>query len=113
MDKYIIVFSTVPDKDSAHKITQAILTKRLAACITITPAVQSSYWWQGKITMEEELQLVIKTQDKLYSRLEKMILQLHPYEVPEIIALPVIRGYSQYLGWVEAETSSSADGEEF
>lgn len=112
MEKYIVVISTVPDKDTGQKIASAILSKRLAACVTITSASQSLYWWQGKISQGQEHILFIKSQSKLYPNLEKIILELHPYEVPEVIALPAVRGFSQYLDWIAAETSSRGDEEE-
>jgi periplasmic divalent cation tolerance protein len=112
MEKYIVVISTVPDEDTGHKIASAILSKRLAACVTMTSASQSLYWWQGKILQEQEHILFIKSQNKLYPNLEKMILELHPYEVPEVISLPVVRGFSRYLDWIAAETSSCGDEKE-
>jgi periplasmic divalent cation tolerance protein len=112
MEKYIAVFSTVPDEDSAQKIANTILKKRLAACVNITSPAQSLYWWQGKITQEQEYQMIIKTENKLYTQLEEIILELHPYEIPEIIAIPVVRGYSPYLDWIAAETSFPVDEKE-
>ena len=111
MEKYIVVISTVPDKDTGQKIARAILSKRLAACVTMMSASQSLYWWQGKISQEQEHMLFIKSTDRLYPSLEKMILQLHPYEIPEVIALPAVRGFSQYLDWITEETSSRGDEE--
>ena len=112
MEKYIVILTTVPDEDTGQKIARAILSERLAACVTMTSTSQSLYWWQGKISQEQEHMLFIKSQNKLYPHLEKMILELHPYEVPEVIALPAVRGFSQYLDWIAEETSSHGDEEE-
>lgn len=106
MNKYIIILTTVPDKKIGQEIASVLVGERLAACVTISGACQSSYWWKEKIAYEEEFILFIKTKSSLYSKLEKKIKELHPYEVPEIIALPLIKGYREYFHWIEKETKS-------
>jgi len=104
MRKFILVLTTVPDETKGLEMARQLVEERLAACVTITGACQSVYWWEGKITQDSECLLFIKTRASLYSRLEKRIKELHAYQVPEIIALPIHRGSSGYLRWVEAET---------
>lgn len=106
MDKYILVLTTVPEEKTGKTIATRLLEERLAACVTISAASQSFYWWKGQISKEPEHILLIKTRAALYPRLEKKIQEIHPYEVPEIIALPVHKGSADYLNWIEKETKS-------
>ena len=99
-----MVLTTIPNKEAGEKIARNLIEKRLAACVTISPPSHSLYWWQGKIEEEEEHVLLIKTKKELFSKLERKILELHPYEVPEIIAIPLIKGYIKYLDWIDKET---------
>ncbi|MGH1363050.1 MAG: divalent-cation tolerance protein CutA [Calditrichia bacterium] len=97
----ILVFCTVPDHDTAKQISNVLVTERLAACCNLVPGIRSVYMWQGNICEEEEIQLFIKTSAEVYDSLEKRLLELHPYDVPEILALPVMRGLSTYLKWMD------------
>jgi periplasmic divalent cation tolerance protein len=103
---YLLVFTTVPAKKEARKLADLILSRRLAACVHISAAGESHYWWKGKKEKAAEYVLWIKTGDSLFSRLEKALRQAHPYEVPEIIAVPVKKGSSPYLSWISRETKS-------
>ncbi len=105
MSEYILVLTTVPDKKSGQEIAQALVNERLAACVTATGVSESCYWWKGKISQDQEHILFIKTKGDLYPRVEEKILETHPYEVPEIIALPLILGYGKYLDWISKETT--------
>ena len=102
--KCIVVFITVDSQENAQKIADKLLTERKAACVNIIPKVESHYWWQGKIESVDELMLVVKTRAVLIDELVKLIKEIHPYTVPEIIALPIIGGNEDYLKWVEKET---------
>ena len=104
MSENILVLTTVPDKKSGQKIAQVLVGERLAACVTVSGASESSYWWKDKISQAQEYILFIKTRGKLYTQVEEKILRVHPYEVPEIIALPLIQGYKKYLDWISQET---------
>lgn len=104
MRKFILVLTTVPEEKKGLEIARKLLEDRLAACVTVSSAGQSLYWWQGSISQDRECLLFIKTRASLFSRLEKRLKQLHPYEVPEILALPVDRGSAAYLSWVSGET---------
>jgi periplasmic divalent cation tolerance protein len=104
MGEELLVFTTVPDEETAEKISQLLVEKRLAACVTRTSACKSVYWWKGKITKDIEHILFIKTQAKRYPALEKTLVKAHPYEVPEVIAVPLIKGFGKYLDWLNEET---------
>ena len=86
---YIIIFCTCPDKLIAEKIASQLITKKLAACINIIPTITSIYEWQGKIEKSEEYLLIIKTKAELYEQMQTFICENHPYEIPEIIAIPI------------------------
>ena len=104
MSKFIQIIITTPTKDKAEKITDELMNKRLASCVQITSPIESHYWWKGKIEKAEERQCIIKTKSNLYRNVEKEILKIHPYEVPEIIMIPIIDGYKKYLNWIDKET---------
>ena len=106
MEEFIFVLTTVPDEKIGQKIAMQILEEKLAACVTISGASRSFYWWKGQITKENELVLFMKTRDALFPELEKKLQEVHPYDVPEIIALPVQRGSADYLSWITKETKS-------
>jgi len=104
MEQTMIVWSNVPDAELAKSIAHTLVQRRLAACVNILPAVQSVYQWQGAIEQAAEITLMIKTTQARYAELEAAIVELHPYEVPEIIALPIAAGLPAYLNWITAET---------
>lgn len=96
----ILVLTTVGKKSDAAKIARTLVKKKLAACVSIIKIEKSVYRWKGKIASEGEYLLVIKTTKTQYSRLETAIKVMHPYELPEIIALPIKQGHDKYLDWV-------------
>ncbi|WP_295005192.1 divalent-cation tolerance protein CutA [uncultured Dechloromonas sp.] len=100
----LIVITNCPDEETANAIALAVVEERLAACVNILPRVQSLYRWQGSVESAAEIPLLIKTTAGNYPALEARITALHPYEVPEIVALPLARGLPAYLNWVAAET---------
>jgi len=99
-----VVFITIDSQENAQKIASKLLSERKAACVNIIPAVESQYWWQGKIENADELMLVIKTRASLMDELVALVKSIHPYSIPEIIALPIIGGNEDYLQWIEKET---------
>lgn len=101
---YIVVFITASSKEEAEKIASGLLLEKLAACVNIIENVNSHFWWQGKIDKAREVLLVIKTRKTLFNKLMKKVQTLHSYEVPEIIALPVIAGSKKYLDWIDDST---------
>ncbi len=100
----IVIFCTVPKKDDAKKISDALIKESLAACVSTVDKVHSIFAWDNEICSENELLLIIKTRLENFDKIEAVIKALHPYNVPEIIALPIITGSKDYLDWVEHET---------
>ncbi|PPV06972.1 divalent cation tolerance protein [Xanthomonas bromi] len=99
-----LLFSTCPDADSADRIAQALLDERLAACVTQLPGAQSLYRWNGAIERSTEVQLLIKTWDDCLPDAIARLQALHPYELPEAVAVQASAGLPAYLDWVRAET---------
>ncbi|WP_457626206.1 divalent-cation tolerance protein CutA [Persephonella sp.] len=102
---YIVVFVTTPDKDTAEKLALKLVENKLAACVNITEQVKSVYFWQGNIENEKESLMIIKSREDLFEKLEQFIKENHPYTIPEIIALPIIKGSSEYLNWIDETVS--------
>ena len=102
-----IVLPRMPDRAAAMKLARALVEKRLAACVNVLAEASSIYRWQGSIETAQEVPLLIKTRGALYDEVEAAIIGQHPYELPEIVAVPVVRGLPTYLQWVVAETSNS------
>lgn len=99
-DQYQLVLCTCPDQDSAQTIAEHLIDQKLAACVNILPGIKSIYSWQGKRESAQELLLVIKTTKTVYDTIEKTITRLHPYELPEIIAVNIENGNAGYLNWI-------------
>lgn len=106
MEEFILVLTTVPDEKTGQTIAMQILKEKLVACVTISGASLSFYWWKEQISKEAEHILFMKTRAALFPELEKKLEEIHPYDVPEIIALPVQKGSANYLNWIEKETKS-------
>ncbi len=98
---YIVVLITVPDRELAQRIADALVRERWAACVNILPSIQSMFHWQGDIVREEEVLLLAKSRRDLLPSLALRVQELHSYTVPEIIALPIVGGSNEYLRWVE------------
>ena len=94
------VVTTTAEKKDAETLAQAVLDKRLGACVQISGPIESRYWWNGRIEMASEWTLTIKTRHDLYKQLEKLLLELHPYDQPEIIATVVTEVSAGYLKWL-------------
>lgn len=107
MNKYILVLTTVPNKEVGQNIAKNLVKERLAACVTISAVCESHYWWKEEISQEPEHILFIKTTNTLFAELEEKILNIHPYQVPEIITLPILQGHSKYLDWIDKETKAT------
>lgn len=104
----IVIISNVPTMESAQALAEDLVGRRLAACVNIMPGVQSVYRWQGKVEQAQEISLFIKTRRACYAAVEVAISALHPYDVPEIIALPINAGLPKYLEWLAQETTPLA-----
>ena len=100
----LIVITNAPDRAVAQKIAHALVEQKLAACVNILADCTSVYRWQGKIETAGEVPLLIKTRAEIYPEVEAAIKNLHPYELPEIVALPVAEGSHAYLEWLNAAT---------
>jgi periplasmic divalent cation tolerance protein len=100
----LIVYTTVADARTALDLADRLVEGRLAACVQVVPGLRSTYRWQGETRHEDELQLVIKTTDARFDALAAWLREHHPYDVPEIVAVPVVRGSNDYLRWIEGET---------
>lgn len=98
--QHIVVFITAPP-DKAAELGRALVEARLAACANIVPAIRSIYRWQGELCDDEEALLVIKSRADRLPRLRDKVTALHPYEVPEVIALPIVAGHPPYLSWID------------
>ncbi len=104
MTEFIQVSTATDKREDAESISKAIVENRLAACVQISGPITSIYRWKKKMMKTEEWLLTMKTRKGLYPKLEQAIKNFHPYEVPEIIAVPIIAGSKNYLAWVEKET---------
>jgi periplasmic divalent cation tolerance protein len=100
----LLVLTNVPDRAVAERLADMLVEKRLAACVNILAPCRSVYRWKGAVQHDEEHPMLIKTSAERYAALEQALRAGHPYELPEIIAVPVERGLAAYLDWVDAET---------
>jgi periplasmic divalent cation tolerance protein len=99
----IVVFSTFPSEDKAADVARTLVSEGLCACVNLVPPVRSIYRWQGQICDERETLAIMKTTRERFDALRERLVALHPYEVPEVIALPVEAGHPPYLDWVERD----------
>jgi len=102
--EFIVVLVTSPSEGEAEKLAARLVEEKLAACVNILPT-SSLFRWEGKLSKENESLLIIKTRHSLFHNLEKRVKELHSYEIPEIIALPVVAGSKEYLGWLAQNVS--------
>lgn len=103
MADYIQVITTTASKEDAQKIADTLVEKRLAGCVQVIGPITSTYWWKGKVETAEEWLCLIKSRQNLYPELEEAIKEVHPYEVPEVLAVRVVAGSRDYLQWLEGE----------
>lgn len=103
MTEYLQISTTTASKEDAARISSVIVEKRLAACAQVIGPITSTYWWKDKIEEEEEWLCIMKSTNDRYNELEKTIKDLHPYEVPEIVAVPIVAGSQEYLEWLKKE----------
>lgn len=100
----LLILTTLPDQDAARQLARQLVEARLAACVNVLAPCTSVYRWQAKVQEDAEIPLLIKTSSDRYAAVETFLLQHHPYELPEIVALPVVEGLPGYLDWVRTET---------
>ena len=97
----ILVYINFPNKECARQIGTALIEKQLAACVNIIPKIESIYQWEGKICVEEEVMAMVRTTASRYKQLEEYVVNNHPYDTPEVIAVPLSNGSEPYLNWVQ------------
>lgn len=104
MTDKIVVFITAGSKAEAEKIAGSLVAEKLVACVNIIEGVQSIFNWQGRVSKESEVLMIVKTSAENFDKLAEQVKALHSYDIPEIIALPIISGSTDYLDWIEEET---------
>jgi periplasmic divalent cation tolerance protein len=109
MTQKIIVLSTCGSEEEAARVAKTLVEARVAACVNILPKIRSVYRWKGAIEDATEWMLVIKSSRPLFPRLQTELRKVHSYEVPEILAIPVIEGSEDYLGWLDRELAAESD----
>ena len=108
MADYVQVSTTTETREDAERIASAVVQRRLAACVQVSGPISSTYWWQGKLEVAEEWLCLAKTRGDLYTSLEQAIRGIHPYDTPEIVAVPIVAGSDAYLRWLAEETGPNA-----
>ena len=106
MQNIRIVYISIP-RDEADRMALALVQERLAACVNIVPKITSFYWWEDAVQTDDEALLIVKTTVQRFQALMDYVLENHPYELPEIIGLPIASAYPDYVAWVKTETSKS------
>jgi periplasmic divalent cation tolerance protein len=106
VDEVLLVLSTFPDAATARRVGRELVEQRCAACANILPQIESIYWWENKVENATETLVLFKTTVDRYAALESTLKQLHPYEVPEVIAFPVEDGLPDYLRWVASQCTA-------
>ncbi len=101
--EYQLLITTCPDTETAQQLAGVLVGQHLAACVSRIPAIHSTYEWKGETVSEQEVMLFIKSRSDCYGELEKTILEHHPYELPEIIAVPIKGGLGPYLAWIDSQ----------
>ena len=105
---YIVVFITASNKKEAQAIARSLIAHKLAACVNIIDKVASLFWWQGKVDSASEALLIVKSKKEKFRRIVTLVKSLHSYEVPEIIALPILMGEKKYLRWIDESLGKPA-----
>ncbi len=101
----IVVLCTAPSEEVAERLARALLEARCVACVSLVPGLRSLYRWKGAVEEAREVQLLIKTRSERFADVERVLRAEHPYEVPELIALPIVAASADYLAWLVAETA--------
>ena len=106
----ILVLTTLPDRDRGRALVRDLVERRLAACGTVIDGVTSIYRWEGEVEEAGEVQVILKTRRECWTELQQVVTDLHPFDVPELVALPIELGLQAYLQWVETETTANGAG---
>ena len=102
---YLVIFVTAKNLKEAKRIAKKLLEQKIVACVNIISGVQSFFWWQGRIDQSKEVLLILKSKKNLIKKIVHTVKSLHSYSLPEIIALPIVDGYKDYLDWIEESVS--------
>ncbi len=102
----LVVLTTCADVDSARRVVAALVEERLAACVTMLPGAESCYWWEGRAVTNSEVLCVCKTTEAAWPAFQQRLKELHPYEIPEMICLPITAGWPPYLKWLSESTGA-------
>ena len=102
-DVYLQVFTTIDRAADAERISKQLVKERLAACVQVLGPITSTYWWEGKMEQSQEFLILAKTKRHLYGKVEALIIENHPYDVPEVVAVPITLGSEKYLRWIDEE----------
>ncbi|PYV43943.1 MAG: hypothetical protein DMG06_08625 [Acidobacteria bacterium] len=105
MTDKIVVLVTCGNQEQAERLAKSLVEKRLAACVNLVPGITSWYWWENKLTQDQEILLMMKSSRGKFAELEKEVLRLHSYAVPEVIALQIVEGSENYLNWIDESLS--------
>ena len=103
MKQFIQIFTTTEKREDAETIAKILVQKRLAGCVQIIGPMKSTYWWKSRMEIVEEWLCLIKSEKSLYEALEKTVKKIHPYETPEITAVPIVAGSREYFDWLDSE----------
>jgi len=107
----MVVLITTGSEEEAHRIADLLLSQRKAACVNIVPSIASLFWWQDKLDSAQESLLIVKTKASVLNEIVSLVKELHSYDIPEIIALPVIGGNQDYLEWIGKEVKQGVGGD--
>ena len=110
MTEYIQVVTAIDSEEAAQRIATSVVEARLAACVQVVGPIKSTYWWEGRVEIAKEWLCICKSRQTLYAELEAAIREAHSYEVPEILALPVVAGNTDYLAWLRSELDGGGAG---
>ena len=105
----LVVLCTCPDEGTGQHVARSLVEEGLAACVNAIPNIGSTYRWEGRVQEDREVLLLIKSSSSVYGRLEARIRELHPYELPEVVAVPIVRGSEAYLSWLHAELNRTSE----
>ena len=106
---FVVVFMTAPESETAARLARTLVEEGLVACVNIVPGLRSLYFWEGKLCDESEVLCLCKTRRELFSAVRERLVSLHPYSVPEIVAVPLAEGNAPYLEWVARSTATKIE----
>ena len=104
-EEKVVIYITTGTDEEAQKVAEELLKQRKAACVSILPGVSSTFWWQDKLDSAQEILLIVKTKASLVNEIVRLVTEIHSYDVPEIIALPIVGGNRDYLEWIGKEVT--------